>query len=427
MIKTPQPLHMSLAAALSLGLAACSGGDDDTGSVTPPDGLGEVCAAETILGHLTPSEPANYLAIRADSEFSDDGQTEVEVWGEPCAEASDSETCLSTLAETWPSSSGWGYCGEGCTDYGLAYTRGDEVGMADSVEEVVTFLGAIDSPADAMMVARAGDYKPECLSVEETPTGWEMTAEIMTSDCPWTDEIRRISVDASGVVAVEEVLEVLESDGCAGRRPDGLSPRGALSGSAVGCQLAHIAHLEGAAVIAFERMAVELERFGAPAELVERARSAARDEVRHARQVGRLARAYGAALVPVEVEPMVERDLLSFALENAAEGCVRETYGVVDAMYRSRCATDARVRSVFARIAEDESRHAELSWAIHRWLGTRLSESELAQVDEVMVAAHATLREELERSGSAPLRALGAPPVEAKVAMADVLAERLAA
>src|SRR5215208_6791664 len=57
--------------------------------------------------------------------------------------------------------------------------------------------------------------------------------------------------------------------------------------------------LEASSVEAFERLAAELSRYGAPRSLIREARRSARDEVRHALIMRRLALAYGAkSLMP---------------------------------------------------------------------------------------------------------------------------------
>jgi hypothetical protein len=59
--------------------------------------------------------------------------------------------------------------------------------------------------------------------------------------------------------------------------------------------------------------------------------------------------------------------LLEVAVENAVEGCVRETFGVAVAMIRAERAGDKQVRRAMRSIARDEMQHAELSWAVARW------------------------------------------------------------
>ncbi len=77
------------------------------------------------------------------------------------------------------------------------------------------------------------------------------------------------------------------------------------------------------------------------------------------------------------------------------EGCVRETFGALVGHHQALHARDAEVREVMTRIAEDETRHAALSWDIARWASERLSSAELEALREARREAVATLREEV--------------------------------
>ena len=121
----------------------------------------------------------------------------------------------------------------------------------------------------------------------------------------------------------------------------------------------------------------------APGELVRMAeRSALRDEERHARTVGSLARRFGATPPKVRVGRAQRRSLEEMARENAVEGCVRETFGAIVATWQAAHARDAEVRAAMKRIAADETRHAALAWAIARWAEARLDEAARARVRE---------------------------------------------
>jgi hypothetical protein len=80
-------------------------------------------------------------------------------------------------------------------------------------------------------------------------------------------------------------------------------------------------------------------------------RRAARDEVRHARVMKKLARRAGGHVPGVQVQALHVRSLEEMALENVVEGCVRETFGAVVAMIQAERAGDARVRRAMRRIA----------------------------------------------------------------------------
>jgi len=179
-----------------------------------------------------------------------------------------------------------------------------------------------------------------------------------------------------------------------GRAPEGLKPGQVEAGCALGALFAQMAWLEAASVPAFLRLADELKAHGAPEALVRAARRSAGDEVRHTRAIEALARRHGAAVPQVELEPFSERSLEAMVLENAREGCIRETYGAVVAGWQAHNARDEQVRVELARIAEDELRHAELAWAVDAWAAERLSPEALQRVHAARLEAY----RELERA-----------------------------
>ena len=162
-------------------------------------------------------------------------------------------------------------------------------------------------------------------------------------------------------------------DTCTGRRPEGLCPPEVASQSILGDHFARMAHLEAASVPAFRRMARELKAHGAPASLVRVAQRSACDEIRHARTMTRFARAHGSRVPSVAHAAHGMRTIAEFALENAIEGCVRETLGAAMALAQSRLAPDPELRAAMATIAEDELRHAELAHHVQAWVLPKLS------------------------------------------------------
>ena len=145
-----------------------------------------------------------------------------------------------------------------------------------------------------------------------------------------------------------------------GRRPEGLRvARRARRGTPVlGDFFAQTSCLEAASVHAFERLALDLRARGAPDGLVRLARSSARDEVRHARVTAKLARRFGAEARPPRGLVSRSMTLEELVRQNAVEGCVRETFGALVALWQSTHAHDAGVRRAMAGIAADEARHA---------------------------------------------------------------------
>jgi hypothetical protein len=169
-------------------------------------------------------------------------------------------------------------------------------------------------------------------------------------------------------------------------------PRGR---SRVGRWFAELAGLEEASVAAFEILSKELVFHGAPARLIAAARSAAHDEVRHARAMGDLARRFGGKPWRPRVRKGSVRPIEQVAIENATEGCVRETFGALIGMWQARFAGDPNVRRAMASIARDEGRHAALSWQIAAWIEPRLDAKVRAELEAAKVRAVDQLKEDL--------------------------------
>ena len=141
------------------------------------------------------------------------------------------------------------------------------------------------------------------------------------------------------------------------------------------------AHLETAAVLAFEHLARDLELHGAPTELVDRALRSADDERRHQGAMEALCARRGLVPLPVVASGYVPRSLEAFAADNAIEGCGRETLGALVALHQAEHADTEDLRAILRDIAEDEVQHAELAWDIAAWLAPRLSGAERGRHD----------------------------------------------
>lgn len=188
----------------------------------------------------------------------------------------------------------------------------------------------------------------------------------------------------------------LDCDVCGngvGRAPEGLVRAGRRTfPSAIGAHFAAMSRLEAASVVAFRRFRRELASHGAPAELVAAAARSARDEIRHARTTGWLARRFGAEPLAPSVRAVARRSFEAFAIDNAVEGCVRETFGALVARFGAERAADAEVATALDAIADDETLHAALSWAVFAWCRTTLDAHGRAALAEACERAIAELR-----------------------------------
>jgi hypothetical protein len=203
-----------------------------------------------------------------------------------------------------------------------------------------------------------------------------------------------------------------------GRCPRGFRP---LRGE----RLAQMAQVEAASVDAFHALNDDLARLGAPGYLLRAVRAAAKDEVRHARAVGRTAERLGAHVPRAQVQPIAPRSLEQLAVENAEEGCVLETIGAAVAAMQAEHARDAGVRRVMRAIARDELRHAALAWRIADWLDARLDAAARARVREARGAALERMRAAMAAEGAGD-PVLGFPAATASVALVDHLWDALA-
>ncbi|MGD0529462.1 MAG: hypothetical protein ABSE49_30270 [Polyangiaceae bacterium] len=148
---------------------------------------------------------------------------------------------------------------------------------------------------------------------------------------------------------------------------------------------------EAASVHAFRRLAREIAAHDGPPSLVTAAERAAAEEVRHTILMTLLARRYGAKVKLPVAAALPVRPLEQVALENAREGCVRETFGAIVVAFQARRARDAIVHRALRSIACDESEHATLSWSVARWAERRLGARGAADAKRAMVEAIAEL------------------------------------
>jgi hypothetical protein len=351
-------------------------------------------------------EPVDYLGVYLNQ--SGGFSTAYQSTGTLCSGAGDKAACETALAAGAPST-GFPYQNlyPAVSTYlppylfmYLAYTRGDSVGFITERAQLNAFLGEIDTANEAGLVFLSMGVSPPCNAIWETADSYHYSTPLMLMGCSFMGPIgHSFSVTHAGEVTATQTMG--NSMPCVGRRPFGLSSEPAPSLSPLGDYYANVASLEGAAVLAFEVMARELERFGAPHELRLRAQRARADEERHHRLMAAFARREGGVVPGVRAVEAGERSLLAAALENAVEGCVREAWGALSAHYQAAVAADPEARQLWHDIASDESEHAELSLALHDWFMLQLTIEEQRQVETAMQRARLELRVELA-SGPAP-------------------------
>jgi hypothetical protein len=357
------------------------------------------------MPNVKPSQRFDYTALRRTHGFDafagQPATTTMSTTGRPCLHVTD-ETACATALDKLPSGLEMNQCGMAdCDAYLLSTSLGDEVQQWATREDWLRFLGKIDAPEDALLMAFYDRYDLghddddvcNTAAVRKVQGGYQVYATRVTSTCAPTVVTRYLlQIEANGKLTRLHT-EVARTDGlCAGRRPEGLCTEPARAASTLGAFFAHSTQLEAASVRAFDAIAAELRAHDAPRDLIAEAESARADEVRHARRVGELAHRFGATVGRVRVAAAPPRSLLAMALDNAREGCVRETWGALVGSLQALRAHDACIAATYASIAQDERRHAAFSWRLAAWLAGKLDASGREQVVSTYCDAIAELR-----------------------------------
>lgn len=188
--------------------------------------------------------------------------------------------------------------------------------------------------------------------------------------------------------------------------------------------------MEHASVASFWQFGLQLLALGAPAELIASTALAAQDEVRHAELCFALAARLGRAAEPVALPTggAIATGLSEIVRAAIFEGCVGETVAAVTASYQAHLAEDWVIRGVLEEIAEDEARHAELSWQFVRWAidvhGERARAAAEGAFAELFAAHECVADGEIGTPAVLPLRRLGcATPEEHRRLRDHVLLE----
>jgi hypothetical protein len=132
------------------------------------------------------------------------------------------------------------------------------------------------------------------------------------------------------------------------------------------------ARAEHASVGSFARFTMELMALGAPAQLLTLATAAQADEIRHAALAFEVASAVSGVPTGAGFWPLgagFERvDVEAILTAAIVEGCVNETVSAQQVREAASLASSPILAARLAEVADDEARHAELSWAFVRWL-----------------------------------------------------------
>lgn len=268
------------------------------------------------------------------------------------------------------------------------------------------------------------DPPPELLD----PTDPSLPDSVCEQYCPTPDPPPSFVYRYCGAYREDGGATSLQCGYCAsGRRTEGLvEPALRAPENLVGEYLANCATLEHASVTAFERLREALRDHGAPGDLLAALSLAADEERDHTDRMTAAALAWGVRPEAPQFSDVAGRSLAAIARENAVEGCVRETWGALVAAWQSANARDADLASLFDQIADDEARHAALSWRMHAWFAPRLDDRERADVAAARDRAIAELEDDAwVRTPPALVRAAGLPDAAEKRALLGALRDAL--
>ncbi|MES2206296.1 MAG: acyl-ACP desaturase [Pseudomonadota bacterium] len=130
---------------------------------------------------------------------------------------------------------------------------------------------------------------------------------------------------------------------------------------------------EHASIVSFSRFILHLLSLGAPPDLLRDAIRAMGDEVEHASLCFGIAKQItGDAIGPDNMDIsdiMAKHTDIKGILEAAiVEGCLGETFAAHSATFAQKMVGEPSLKNILSKIAEDEMRHADLSWRFVEWV-----------------------------------------------------------
>jgi hypothetical protein len=372
------------------------------------------------------------IAIEPSATSEAKPATRVRTVGTLCKTATNQEACNQKVRDALatPPSLTWyieprydtaGTAISGSRDFAVI-TSGDAVRVISDSKQLGAAVAPIDTLAEAYVVAIAYGSGAKCGAGQGAIESGSYKLRSEASSCSGyaAETFYRVNRDGSLAKLETNVLSQATSNCTEGRRP--AAYEGAASPLwlvALGEHLSEVAHMEAAAVWAFDELHADLVRHGAPVHFLNRVAQARADEVQHARVMALRVRAHGGTLREMTAPAPRALSLFELALLNATEGCVRETYGALVAAHQGKYARSPELRAAFTYIARDEAEHAQLSLELGEWLEAQLSEAERMQIAQAKADAFDALLAECAGLvvGEEVAREAGMPRAEAAVAM----------
>jgi hypothetical protein len=153
--------------------------------------------------------------------------------------------------------------------------------------------------------------------------------------------------------------------------------------------------LEVASVSAFTLLENELRFHQAPPALIDRAKQAATEEHNHAILMNKVMSDLGGKEIEISIPEQQNRTLFEIACDNVVHGCIGESWAALMLFWSAERSSRPEFQAIFKEIAQDEAGHAAFSWELHRWLMTRISETERVEIHALLEQHFKKLHQEL--------------------------------
>lgn len=201
-------------------------------ALTAADFEGDRCSPEALVlrfGTMKPARPVDYLELRVSNRGRRGNPSEAQQsFGTSCKGAPDPKSCAKALAAANSETSLFPVNPMSMATLYLVAQFGADVTTISTPTQLRQFLGAIDTPAEAMILALADGYEPLCTEskARAVPGGYEILAMKNHSGCLNQFHGHLLTVNEASITSLAELDLTNPDAGCAvaGRRPEGFRP-----------------------------------------------------------------------------------------------------------------------------------------------------------------------------------------------------------
>jgi len=137
--------------------------------------------------------------------------------GNKCANSTDSLLCTTQLDSLREESGFRNACAPGYCFYYLKYQSGDSIQSVHENNELVNFLGEINTPSESVLLAFLNDYSYQTNNktlgaIKETANGYELILTKRVNDCPVQVNRFHLKVEKAGTISIinEEIYSKSE-------------------------------------------------------------------------------------------------------------------------------------------------------------------------------------------------------------------------